>query len=548
MRLVALILAGFFMPVVSSAAVFAVDTTADSVDTAPGDGTCADIGGSCSLRAAVIEANQLPGADRVELPAGTFNLTIGGIDDFGNFGDLDTLGPIEIVGAGAGSTVIAAFGVDGAIDVIGASASLSDVTVQGARVRNAFGATLALVRSEVTQVFHIGAQLGLPAVENHGSLTLSFVRVANNSADGVRSDGQLTITDSEISNNHPPGPPPFPDDIGSGVVIDHPGVALIERSVVSGNSSFGDEAVGAGLVHRSAGSLTVRHSRFFGNQPTGVLLRSLFTGTGAGPVSITDSTIADNDRGVEIRAGNLPDLPVRVERTSVVGSDAFAQAGAGVRITGGRRLVLVNATISGNRAGTDGGGFFLDSTSGQAPVVELYSSTVTENVADADNNGSGNGGGVAVVAGNFSYTSTVIGNNVDAGSSGSASAPDCAGAIFSGGFSSLHRATGCTLSAGAGDVNGAHPLLAALALDGGTTPTHVPVAGSPLLDRGPAAGCQDDEQSTLLVDQRGYPRSVDGDAVPGARCDIGAAERDPSLVFADGFESGTTLAWSAIAP
>src|SRR2546425_11690804 len=36
---------------------FTVDTTADSVDAAPGDGLCADAGGLCSLRAAVMEAS-----------------------------------------------------------------------------------------------------------------------------------------------------------------------------------------------------------------------------------------------------------------------------------------------------------------------------------------------------------------------------------------------------------------------------------------------------------------------------------------------------------
>ena len=36
---------------------FAVDVTTDTPDANPGDGVCADAGGNCSLRAAVMEAN-----------------------------------------------------------------------------------------------------------------------------------------------------------------------------------------------------------------------------------------------------------------------------------------------------------------------------------------------------------------------------------------------------------------------------------------------------------------------------------------------------------
>src|SRR5690606_411244 len=43
--------------------VFQVGTSVDTVDTDPGDGVCANSAGSCSLRAAVMEANAKPGPD-----------------------------------------------------------------------------------------------------------------------------------------------------------------------------------------------------------------------------------------------------------------------------------------------------------------------------------------------------------------------------------------------------------------------------------------------------------------------------------------------------
>ena len=50
------------------AATFSVDTTADTVDANPGNGTCADAGASCSLRAAIQEANALAGRIRSRFP------------------------------------------------------------------------------------------------------------------------------------------------------------------------------------------------------------------------------------------------------------------------------------------------------------------------------------------------------------------------------------------------------------------------------------------------------------------------------------------------
>jgi CSLREA domain-containing protein len=69
-----------------------VDTATDAVDAAPGDGTCdaAPPDRRCTLRAAVQEANALPGADEIVVPAGSYLLTIRGRDeDDGATGDLD---------------------------------------------------------------------------------------------------------------------------------------------------------------------------------------------------------------------------------------------------------------------------------------------------------------------------------------------------------------------------------------------------------------------------------------------------------------------------
>jgi hypothetical protein len=47
--------------VFASPARFAVDGTADAVDSQPGDGSCRTVAGACTLRAAIQEGNALPG-------------------------------------------------------------------------------------------------------------------------------------------------------------------------------------------------------------------------------------------------------------------------------------------------------------------------------------------------------------------------------------------------------------------------------------------------------------------------------------------------------
>jgi fibronectin-binding autotransporter adhesin len=72
--------------------------------------------------------------------------------------------------------------------------------------------------------------------------------------------------------------------------------------------------------------------------------------------------------------------------------------------------------------------------------------------------------------------------------------------------------TGCIVTGiVSGITSGVSPGLAPLADNGGPTPTHALLPGSPALDRGDG-GC-------APVDQRGVPRPQD------ARCDLGAFEQ-----------------------
>src|SRR5688572_22952303 len=86
-----------FAATAADAARFRVDSTADAPDLDPGDGVCATAEAACSLRAAVQEANALPGADRIRVPAGEYVLTLAGrLEDAAATGDLDLTGRLRM--------------------------------------------------------------------------------------------------------------------------------------------------------------------------------------------------------------------------------------------------------------------------------------------------------------------------------------------------------------------------------------------------------------------------------------------------------------------
>ena len=113
--------------------VFTVNTTADTIDTSPGDGIAADANGNTSLRAAVMEANALVGDDTINLPAGTYTRTLGGLNEgHATTGDLDIRDDVTISGAGAADTIIDAASLDRVFHVFAdSSLTVSGVTMTG---------------------------------------------------------------------------------------------------------------------------------------------------------------------------------------------------------------------------------------------------------------------------------------------------------------------------------------------------------------------------------------------------------------------------------
>jgi large repetitive protein len=74
-----------------------VNSGDDQVDKAPGDGVCATLAGTCTLRAAIQEANAFPTSDMITVPPGMFLIRLAGLNENAAAkGDLDITDPTVI--------------------------------------------------------------------------------------------------------------------------------------------------------------------------------------------------------------------------------------------------------------------------------------------------------------------------------------------------------------------------------------------------------------------------------------------------------------------
>jgi predicted outer membrane repeat protein len=166
---------------------------------------------------------------------------------------------------------------------------------------------------------------------------------------------------------------------------------------------------------------------------------------------------------------------------------------------------IVNSTISGNSAGTSGGGIYNLRSS-----LHLANSTITGNSA-------GSGGGIYNDGGQFGDSIVEISNTIlNAGASGE-NIFNNGDTVTSHGYN-LSSDDGAGYLIGPGDQINTDPLLGPLQDNGGPTLTHAPLPGSPAIDAG-------DPNFTPppSYDQRGpcFARVFNG------RLDIGSVETQP---------------------
>jgi CSLREA domain-containing protein len=234
----------------------------------------------------------------------------------------------------------------------------------------------------------------------------------------------------------------------------------------------------------------------------------VFHVTAIGGVTLANLVIkGGNTVATGTSGGGILDSGALTVTGSTIAGNFSGLHGGGIEVIGATAtLGLTNSTVNGNSSAVDGGG--VDVSGARATVLNA---TIDANTADADRNGSGDGGGLAVftAGGLLTLQNTIDAANVDA----SGQAPDCfaelVAKMVSLGQTLIGNSAGCTLTPGSGDVIGQSPRLALLADQGGATPTQMLLRRSPAINRG--ANCP-------LTDQRGVPRGL------GGACDIGAYE------------------------
>lgn len=331
------------------ASVFTVNSFADAVDANPGDGVCLTVGGVCTLRAAIQEANALPGPDVIALKAGTYMVTILGVsEDAAATGDLDIRDSVTINGVrgddeGDPETIIDGNGSvtgDRVLQVHGGAA----VTFSNLTVRNGNLIT--------------GDSGGGIQVSSTGSLTLNSSVVTHNTAagaGGIRNAGTSLVLDSKITANS--------TFDGNGGGINNTGVLTVRNSTIDGNKANGPPGTGVGVgggINNRSGSVTLVNSTVSNNVAefgAGGIASALNVGTSA-ILNVTNSTISGNTTsngdGGGIRVGYVTPGVTQVNLKNVTITKNSAPNGNGGGIWDFRGSVIMkNTLIAGNQ---DAGG------------------------------------------------------------------------------------------------------------------------------------------------------------------------------------------------
>jgi hypothetical protein len=336
---------------------------------------------------------------------------------------------------------------------------------------------------------------GVAVLAEDGSVTLDGVNASSNQADAgagigvseISGGSSLTVRNSTISQN-----------IGSSAagisivqILDSGSSFDLVDSTVTGNDSVG---LGSGVAIETAGSATE-----------------------AVDIGILRSTISDNSAvsgaGLMVLAlfGAGLDSPVLTLDRSTISGNSGTTPGVVLQSDGtlDAEAAILTSTISGN----DGshGGVYADLSGDGAFRVTVAHSTITDNTAG------GGSGGVSVIDGAEAVIlHSIVGDNDGTDFfSDPASSYSIDWSLVS--DTSGSAAADAAVGAGSGNVVG-DPELGPLALNGGTTRTHLPIAGSPAIDAG-----QPGIATAPATDQREAVRIQNG------RIDIGAVEAAPLL-------------------
>lgn len=298
----------------ASGCVLRVDSTADAPDADPGDGVCARAAppggtgqGLCTLRAAVMEANATPYIERIEIPAGTYELTLPSNE---GGGALVIERSVIIRGAGPGATII--------------DADASDYD----------GVFSCPQSGPERRVFTV----------NGGDVLISYVTLRGGFAQhggAIRQNGgELEITDASIERNVA--------FTGGGGILANDGVMRIRRSSIVNNCATG--AFGGGLRVQPSGEVWVYESLIANNRSNragGVY--------NAGAMNLRSTTVSGNiAESPSAGTGGVAQVSFAVLNNVTItgnvgrGNNAGSFQGGGLHTFAGGTSVVKNSIIANN--------------------------------------------------------------------------------------------------------------------------------------------------------------------------------------------------------
>jgi peptidoglycan hydrolase-like protein with peptidoglycan-binding domain len=309
-----------------------------------------------------------------------------------------------------------------------------------------------------------GLGAGRTAVQGH--------TVPSEAPDGVfvvPEGATATIKGMTIRHGHPPAYP----YAGGGIA--NFGALTVEKCVIRDNSAN----EGGGIFNQ--GLLTVTNCTISGNTADKIAPPGYECGSGGGVKNGFGGTLA-------------------LTNCTLSGNHAVGKGG-GLFVACEGQAVLTNCTISGNQTEGVGGGLFVKGG------TELMHCTVSENASREP------GGGIYVRS-SLDFTSSIVANNEKED-------------IYLGGPGGFQGkgVIGTNVNNWVGDGSCpseycGDPMLGPLADNGGDTPTHALLPGSPAIDLLPAPACR------VPADQRGEPRLSHISSLAPI-CDLGAFERQP---------------------
>ncbi|MBL1134570.1 MAG: DUF11 domain-containing protein [Chloroflexi bacterium] len=306
---------------VAQAAIFVVDSTADLPDANTGDGLCQTPIGTCTLRAAIQQANALPGLDEIHFAIGT------GLQTIIPSATLPTItNPVIIDGTtqpGYISTPIIVLSGTGGGNVIGLNLTTSNSIIRGL-VINQFDIGISIDGDNAVNNLIAGNFIGT---------TATGLAPAPNRTAGIR----LT---NGASNNTIGGPTPADRNLISGNL----GVGILVTSINTDPNLITGNFIGTDLTGTLVDPSPVVGDEL-GNGGHGISVTD-----GADQLTISGNVIAGNNDGIRFSGGGTTSHQVigNFIGTDLTGTVALPNRGNGVNILSGAQRIQIGAPNLGN--------------------------------------------------------------------------------------------------------------------------------------------------------------------------------------------------------